>query len=243
MLLLARPDRIGSQSMAQFVRDFATLAARSADGRLDAPAFHRNCRPIWSVLAAFLKDKSGNVLEVGSGTGQHIVEFARHAPNIVWWPSDYLETHLVSIAAWRRHADLANLRPPTRIDLSDPDWDLPPELAPHGKLLALVCANVLHIAPWRVAEGLFAGASRHLRPDGRMFVYGPFMRDGKHTAPSNAAFDASLRGENPEWGVRDTGAVAELAVRNGLSMMETVEMPANNLILIFAREQSAAGSS
>jgi SAM-dependent methyltransferase len=229
--------------MAQFVTDFATLAAPAADGRLDAPAFHRNCYPIWSVLAAFLTGKSGNVLEVGSGTGQHIVEFARNAPNIVWWPSDCLETHLVSIEAWRRHADLANLRPPARIDLSDPDWDLPPELASHGKPLGVICANVLHIAPWRVAEGLFTGAARHLRPDGRMFVYGPFMREGKHTAPSNAAFDASLRNENPEWGVRDTGAVAALAARNGLDMIEIVEMPANNLILMFAPAKSAAANS
>jgi SAM-dependent methyltransferase len=229
--------------MAQFVTDFGTLASPTADGRLDSPAFHRNWDPIWSVLGAFLTGKSGNVLEVGSGTGQHIVEFARNAPNIVWWPSDCLETHLISIAAWRRHADLVNLRPPARIDLSDPDWDLPSELTSCGKPLGLICANVLHIAPWRVAEGLFTGASRHLRPDGRMFVYGPFMREGKHTAPSNAAFDASLRNENPEWGVRDTGAVAALAARNGFGMIEIVEMPANNLILMFAREKSTAAKS
>jgi len=220
--------------MAQFVTDFATLAAPAADGRLDAPAFHRNCDPIWSVLEAFLRDKSGDVLEVGSGTGQHIVEFARRAPNIVWWPSDHTETHLTSIAAWRRQADLANLRPPTRIDLTDPEWDLPPELA-RSHALGIFCANVLHIAPWRVAEGLFAGAARHLRSDGRMFVYGPFMRDGKHTAPSNAAFDASLRSANAEWGVRDTQDIAALAARNRLRLAEMVEMPANNLILIFAR--------
>jgi SAM-dependent methyltransferase len=229
--------------MAQFVTDFATAGAPTADGRLDAPAFHRNWRPIWSVLAGFLRDKSGDVLELGSGTGQHIVEFARNAPNIIWWPSDPNETHLNSIAAWRLHADLANLRPPARIDVSRPEWGLPPELGTSRALLGVFCANVLHIAPWRVAEGLFAGAARHLRSDGRMFVYGPFMRDGRHTAPSNAAFDASLRSANAEWGVRDTGDVAALAARNGLGMIEIVEMPANNLILMFACEKSTAAHS
>ena len=106
-----------------------------------------------------------------------------------------------------------------------------------------ICANVLHIAPWRVAEGLFAGAARHLRADGRVFVYGPFMRNGRHTAPSNAAFDASLRNSNAEWGVREAGDVAALAARNGLRMIELAEMPANNLILMFALEQVPAAHS
>ena len=228
--------------MAQFVTDFGTPGA-PADGRLDAPAFHRNWRPIWSVLAGFLRDNSGDVLEVGSGTGQHIVEFARNAPNIIWWPSDPNDTHLKSIAEWRLHASLANLRPPARVDVSRPEWELPPELGTSHTLLGILCANVLHITPWRVAEGLFAGAARHLRRDGRMFVYGPFMRAGRHTAPSNAAFDASLRSANAEWGVRDAGEIAALAARNGLNMVEIVDMPANNLILIFAREKSPAARS
>jgi len=220
--------------MAQFVTNFANLTAPTADGRLDAPAFHRNCAPIWSVLEPFLTGKSGDVLEVGSGTGQHVVAFARRAPRIGWWPSDCLDSHLASIAAWRDHAGLDNVRPPWRIDVADPEWELPPGLGRPG-VLGILCANVLHIAPWRVAEGLFAGAARHLRADGRMFVYGPFMRAGQHTADSNAAFDASLRSANAEWGVRDTSDVAALADRNGLRLVELVEMPANNLILIFAR--------
>jgi SAM-dependent methyltransferase len=229
--------------MAQFVTDFGTVSTPTADGRLDAPAFHRNWQPIWSVLAGFLQNKTGDVLEVGSGTGQHVVEFARKAPSITWWPSDPNENHLRSIAAWRHNTKLANLRPPARIDLCDPDWGLRPGLRPPPELLGIFCANVLHIAPWRVAEGLFAGAARHLRADGRMFVYGPFMRNGKHTAPSNAAFDASLRNANAEWGVRDAGDVAALAARNGLRMIEIVAMPANNFILIFAREPSPAAHS
>lgn len=221
--------------MAQYVTDFGTVSTPTTDGRLDAPAFHRNWRPIWSVLARYLQDKTGDVLEIGSGTGQHVVEFARKAPSLTWWPSDPDEIHLRSIAAWRLDAKLANLRPPACIDVSDPDWGLPSEFAPLHQLLGIFCANVLHIAPWRVAEGLFAGAARHLRADGRMFVYGPFLRNGRHTAPSNAAFDASLRSANAEWGVRDANDVAALAARNGLRMIETVAMPANNLILIFAR--------
>jgi hypothetical protein len=104
-------------------------------------------------------------------------------------------------------------------------------------LLAVFCANVIHIAPWRVAEGLFAGAARYLRPDGRLFLYGPFKRDGKHTALSNAVFDTSLRDRDPEWGVRDIGDLEKLAAGAGLGLIETVEMPANNMILVFERRK------
>jgi hypothetical protein len=142
---------------------------------------------------------------------------------------------LTSIAAWRLHAKLGNLRAQTRIDVSDPGWGLPPELGPASKLLGIFCANVVHIAPWRVAEGLLEGAARHLRRDGRMVLYGPFKRQGKHTAPSNAAFDLSLRSSNPEWGVRDTADLEALAAREGLRIIETVQMPANNLTLLFAQ--------
>ena len=108
-----------------------------------------------------------------------------------------------------------------------------------GQLLAVFCANVIHIAPWRVAEGLFAGAGRYLRGDGRLFLYGPFKRDGKHTAVSNAVFDTSLRGNNPEWGVRDIADLEKLAATAGLELVEIAEMPANNLILVFGRRQAA----
>ncbi|MEP6839672.1 MAG: DUF938 domain-containing protein [Bradyrhizobium sp.] len=206
------------------------------DGRLDAAAFHRNHAPIWAVLQKFLAGKSGDVLEAGSGTGQHVVHFAKHTPDITWWPSDYNERHLGSIAAWLKHAALPNIRPPFRIDLSDPAWcPAMHDGSGPGELLAVFCANVIHIAPWRVAEGLFAGAARYLRADGRLFLYGPFKRDGKHTALSNAVFDTSLREQNAEWGVRDLGEVRTLADSVGLSLIETVPMPANNLILAFER--------
>ncbi len=207
-----------------------------SDGRLDAPAFHRNHEAIRATLQLFLAGKSGDVVEAGSGTGQHIVDFARHFPEIVWWPSDLNDQHLKSIAAWRAHAGLANIRPPLRIDLSDPAWcsEMHDGSGP-ANLLAVFCANVIHIAPWRVAEGLFAGAGRYLREAGRLFLYGPFKRGGKHTAMSNAVFDTSLREGNPEWGVRDVEALEELAAGAGLVLIEAIEMPANNLTLVFER--------
>ncbi|MBR0695719.1 DUF938 domain-containing protein [Bradyrhizobium lablabi] len=223
--------------MAEYVVEFGKDGQPvEADGRLDAAAFHRNHQPIWDVLKGFLAGRSGDVLEAGSGTGQHVVYFAGHTPGISWWPSDFQDSHLRSIEAWRVHSGLANIRPPQRIDLSDPAWSpAPPEGSGPDKLLAIFCANVIHIAPWPVAEGLFAGAARHLRADGRLFLYGPFKRDGKHTALSNAVFDTSLRERDAEWGVRDITDLEKLAEGVGLRLADTFEMPANNMILMFAR--------
>ena len=223
--------------MAEYVVEFGKDGRPvEPDGRLDAAAFHRNHAPIWAVLQRFLAGKSGDVVEVGSGTGQHVVHFAKHTPGIVWWPSDLNESHLKSIEAWRAHAALANIRSPLRIDLTDPAW-CPAMHDGNGpaELLAVFCANVIHIAPWRVAEGLFAGAGRYLRGDGLLFLYGPFKREGKHTAMSNAVFDTSLREQDAEWGVRDIADVEKLAATVGLVLIETVPMPANNMILVFSR--------
>ena len=227
--------------MADYVVEFGRDGRPVApDGRLDAPAFHRNHQAIRAVLQRYLSGKSGDAIEAGSGTGQHVVDFARHFPDIVWWPSDLNEAHLKSISAWRAHADLTNIRPPLRIDLSDPAWcgKLHDGSGP-GKLLAVFCANVIHIAPWRVAVGLFTGAARYLREDGRLFLYGPFKRGGKHTAISNAVFDTSLRERDAEWGVRDIEALERLASQAGLELVEVAEMPANNLILVFERPKPA----
>jgi SAM-dependent methyltransferase len=223
--------------MADYVVEFGKDGSPvEADGRLDAEAFHRNHQPIWAVLQRYLDGKSGDVLEAGSGTGQHAVHFAAHSPGIVWWPSDLNERHLQSIAAWRAFSGLPNIKPPLKLDLADPDWS---EATRTGggppSLLAIFCANVIHIAPWRVAEGLFAGAGRVLQEGGYLFLYGPFKRNGKHTALSNAVFDASLRENNPDWGVRDIADLEKLASSCGLALREVVEMPANNLILVFAR--------
>lgn len=223
--------------LVKYVVEFDKDSDRGeADGRLDAPAFHRNHQAILGVLTRHLSGKSGDAFEAGSGTGQHVVEFARQFPQITWWPSDLNENHLLSIEAWRAHAHLPNIRPPRRIDITNSSWDeqIKTEGSPKD-LLAIFCANVIHIAPWRVAEGLFAGAAQCLSRDGMLFLYGPYKRKGRHTAESNKAFDASLRQGNPEWGVRDVEAVEKLAAGIDLSLIEIAEMPANNFTLVFRR--------
>jgi SAM-dependent methyltransferase len=223
--------------MADYVVEFGRDGRRvEPDGRLDAAAFHRNFEAIWQALAPYLASASGDVVEVGSGTGQHVVEFARRSPDVTWWPSDLNEAHLKSIEAWRVHAQAANVRAPLRIDLTDPAWC--PQMhdgSGPGALRAVFCANVVHIAPWKVAEGLIKGAANYLRLDGRLFLYGPFKQGGQHTAVSNAVFDTSLRNGNPEWGVRDVEDLQEVAAGVGLALLDTVAMPANNLILVFGR--------
>jgi SAM-dependent methyltransferase len=224
--------------MVRFVVDYAKAGPPAEpDGRLDAPAFHRNYEPIWSAIAAFMGSAQGDVLELGSGTGQHSAAFAGRAPHLIWWPSDFQETHLNSIEAWRKHSALANLRPAQRIDLTERDWTWRSDSHGNGAsdLAAILCFNVLHIAPWLISENLMHGAGRLLKPGGRLFVYGPFRRDGAHTAPSNAEFDASLRAANPQWGVRDVADLDALARAAGLSAAEISPMPANNLVLAFTR--------
>lgn len=223
-------------TMPKFTVEFGKdgLPPPSNDGRLDAPAFHRNHAAIWSAMAGFLDEKTGSVLELGSGTGQHAVGFAQKSPSLTWWPSDVMPSHLTSIAAYQQTAGLANLREPQRIDLMDDGWNWRGD-GRHEKLTAIICINVIHIAPWRVTENLTAGAGRFLRDDGYLFLYGPYKCAGEHTAPSNAAFDVSLRARNPDWGVRDLEVVTSLAHANGMTLARTVEMPANNLVLVYER--------
>ena len=222
--------------MSKFVVEYGKdTAPPAADGRLDGPAFHRNHEPIWSTLSRILGKESGHVLELGSGTGQHATEFAGRSPSLTWWPSDIADAHLASIAAWREHAGLANLRPPQTIDLLNPDWIWQGENGNADPLAAIMCNNVLHISPWAVSQNLFAGAGRLLREGGHLFIYGPFKRGGQHTAPSNADFDASLRARNPEWGVRDVNDLEALAQGAGLTLSDVVPMPSNNLVLVFTR--------
>jgi len=220
--------------MPEFTVEFGKDGPQPDDGRLDAAAFHRNHAAIAPVLDAFLPGRTGDVLEVGSGTGQHAVAFASRWPAVTWWPSDLNDNHLRSIAAWRTHARLENAKPPVRLDASANDWRLT-ALGLPSSFIAIFCANVIHISPWAVAEGLFAGAARHLAAAGRLFLYGPFKRDGQHNAPSNAAFDESLRRQNPEWGVRDIAELRALAAASKLRLAQISEMPSNNAILTFAR--------
>ena len=219
--------------------EFGKTPQPSDDGRLDAPAFHRNCAPILAVLTRVLGGYGGHAMELGSGTGQHILAFARALPGLTWWPTDPRPVHRRSIDAWRRQGGLANLMAPMDLDGSSQQWPLgTPGYPPGTGLAGIVCINVLHIAPWAVAEGLFAGAARHLGADGRLILYGPYAIGGTHTAPSNAAFDASLRAQDPQWGVRDLDDVTALAATHRLALAETIPMPANNLTLVLSQDRA-----
>ncbi|KWC64052.1 DUF938 domain-containing protein [Burkholderia ubonensis] len=195
--------------------------------RLSAPAAERNRGPILDVLRRVLPAR-GDVLEIASGTGQHVVHFAAGLPGLHWRPSDPDAQARRSIAAWIAQAGLSNVDAPLAFDVRDAPW-------PFAALDAIVCINMIHIAPWACAEALFAGASRVLRPGGVLVLYGPYRREGRHTAPSNAAFDAQLRSRDPSWGVRDLETVVALGLDRGLDCIEVVEMPANNLSVVFRR--------
>jgi len=193
----------------------------------DAPATHRNREPLLAVLRERLPEPA-RVLEIASGTGQHAVFFAEKLPHLVWQPSEHDPELLASVRAWAQEAALPNLREPLRLDATEPSW-------PVEDCDALFNANMIHIAPWSVALGLFAGAGRTLRPGAPLFLYGPFAVDGRHTAASNASFDGSLRARDPRWGVRDLGDVRAAAEAEGLELAESLEMPANNRTLVFRR--------
>lgn len=192
-----------------------------------APATERNRDAILAVLTRVLPP-GGLVLEIASGSGEHAVYFARALPAHVWQPSDLDPTARASIVAWSAESGLPNLRAPLELDAAAPEW---PSVAP----AAIVCINMVHISPWASACGLFAGASRVLPPGGVLFLYGPFRMGGAFTAPSNEAFDASLRAQDPRWGVRDVEDLTSLARDNGLALEEVVDMPANNHSLVFRR--------
>lgn len=198
------------------------------DEKRHAPATLRNRQPLLAAMRPHLPDK-GLLLEIASGSGEHAVFLASALPGLTFQPSDPDEAALASIRAWAAEADLPNLRPPLRLDAADPEgW---PDLRPD----AILCVNMIHIAPWTAAVGLFTGAGHLLQPGSPLFVYGPYKRGGQHTADSNAAFDADLRARNAQWGVRDLELVADLAASHRFSAPEIVEMPANNLTLVFRR--------
>jgi cyclopropane fatty-acyl-phospholipid synthase-like methyltransferase len=196
-----------------------------------APATLRNREPIRKVLREVLPEQ-GQVLEVGAGSGEHAVFFAAAFPAIVWQPTDADPECLASIAAWTAEAGLPNLRPPLRLDVRTSPWR---SVADQG-FDAVVSINMIHIAPWEACRGLMAGAARALRSGGVLLLYGPFMVDGRHTAPSNAAFDASLKAMDPRFGVRDIAAVSKEAALRGLTLKTQVQMPANNVALVLRRD-------
>jgi SAM-dependent methyltransferase len=195
--------------------------------KLHFPAPERNKAAILDVLARVLP-ATGTVLEVGSGSGQHVVHFATALPGLSFLPSDVELAHLESVRAWVAEVMLPNLRAPILLDVCTSDWGV-------GVVDAIFTANMIHIAPWECAVALFDGALRHLSPLGVLVLYGPFHIGGLPTAPSNADFDRDLQRRDARWGVRDLEAVAALGAERGFDLSERVPMPANNQILVFRR--------
>jgi hypothetical protein len=195
--------------------------------KLTWAAPERNKAPILAVLQRILPP-TGTLLELASGTGQHAVHFAQHLPDWTIQPSDIEAENLASIQAWVAEANLPNLRLPLPLDVCDSEWNVAP-------LGAIFNANMVHIAPWNVALGLIGGAARHLLPGGLLIMYGPFRVGGQHTAPSNQAFDETLRQRDVRFGVRDLEAIVAVAEQQGLTLQERLEMPANNQVLVFTR--------
>lgn len=190
-------------------------------------AAERNREPILAVLQRVLPER-GLVLEIASGTGQHVVYFARHLPGLTWQPTDLGEDARASVREWIAEAGLANVLEPLALDVTAETW-------PVERADAVFCANMVHIAPWDAALGLFRGAGRVLSPGAPLVTYGPYRFSGRFTAPSNEAFDRSLRARDAAWGVRDVGDLEAAARAEGLALEETVAMPANNHCLVWRR--------
>ncbi|MBN9459383.1 MAG: DUF938 domain-containing protein [Bosea sp.] len=203
------------------------IARPAGDARLRAPSAERNRDAILAVLREILPAE-GLVLEIASGSGEHALHFARALPALTFQPSDPSPEARASIAAWIEDCGLANILPPIAIDAGGEAW---PALAP----AAILCINMIHIAPWTAAEGLFRHAAGLLAGGGMLYLYGPFRRSDRPLEPGNAAFDESLRSRDPAWGLRDLEAVTALATAAGFARPEIVEMPANNLSLVYRR--------
>ena len=196
-----------------------------------APATLRNTQPIIDVLRKELPT-AGTVLEIASGTGEHAVAFAQAFPDLTWQPSDRTADALPSIRAYREEAQLANLASPLVLDAAADRWPL-------DQADAIICINMVHISPWAATEGLFDGAGRLLSDGAPLIVYGPYREACVPLAPSNAAFDDSLKARNPEWGLRDVAALDELAGQSGLKRAARHAMPANNITLVYRRTKNA----
>ncbi|MDY6785921.1 MAG: DUF938 domain-containing protein [Cyanobacteriota bacterium] len=203
------------------------------DRQQHAPATQRNRQPILEVLQRVLPAE-GTVLEVASGTGEHAIFLAPRLSPRRWLPSDRDRQHRESIAAWREEFPAENLDEPIALDARDRIWPVE-TTETRSPLCAIVNINMIHISLWSACLGLLAGAERILPPGGILYLYGPYKRDGQHTAPSNESFDAMLRSQNPEWGVRDLEEVVAAAKEHHLILQEVVEMPANNFSVIFQK--------
>ena len=200
---------------------------------LSGPA-ERNKQPILDVLLRVLPAQ-GHALEIASGTGQHVAWFAAGMPGWTWQPTDADASALPDIANCVDEAGASNVRPPLRLNVLAPQW--PADAPGFGAAFdAIYCANMLHISPWATCSALMQGAARHLTPTGVLVTYGPYLEEDVPTAPSNLAFDHSLRARNPAWGIRHLRDVKSEAQRAGLVLRERHAMPANNLLLVFERE-------
>jgi cyclopropane fatty-acyl-phospholipid synthase-like methyltransferase len=195
--------------------------------KLTWPASARNRGPILDVLARVMPD-AGTLLEVASGSGEHVVNFARHLSGLTFLPSDVSEARVASIREWVEESRLENILPPILLDVLASDWHI-------ERVDAVFCANMIHITPWECSLALFEGVRRYLASGGTCVLYGPFRIAGAHTAASNAQFDENLKRRDARWGVRDLEAVTELAHAAELELIERVEMPANNQTLVFRR--------
>jgi SAM-dependent methyltransferase len=200
---------------------------QSCDPRRSAPHVARNAGPIADVLRTVLPER-GLVLEIASGTGEHSLHFAREFPQLRFQPSDPDPAALASIEAWRARTGPANLLPPIALDVRAPDWPL-------AAADAILCINMVHISPWAATLGLLRGAGRLLAAGAPLYLYGPYRRSGVATAPSNEAFDASLRTRDPDWGLRKLEDVVAAAELQGLRLDSVVEMPANNLSVVLRK--------
>ena len=198
-----------------------------------SPAADRNKQAILDVLKQVLP-KNGSVLEIASGTGQHIVFFAAAMPQFIWQPTDAEVDSLPVIAQYAKNANLLNVRAPRRLDVMAAQW--PAEVAAFTESFdAIYCANMLHIAPWATCAALMQGSSRHLATSGVLITYGPYLEDDVPTSPGNLAFDESLRARDPAWGIRRLEDVTQEARLAGLHLHERHAMPANNLLLVWRK--------
>jgi len=200
---------------------------KQADGKWFTSSAERNKDPILAVLARVLP-KRGIVLEIASGTGQHVLHFAKALPGLTWQPSDPDPELRASTALRVKEQQLANVNRPIDLDVSRLPW-------PSQTADAVVCINMIHVAPWSATLALLEGAKALLPAQRVLFLYGPYRRFGQHTSKSNEQFDSDLRAQDPEWGLRDLEAVSEAAASSGFVLAEVVEMPANNFSLIFKR--------
>jgi hypothetical protein len=206
----------------------------NSDTKQYAPATQRNREMILEVLLEVLPAK-GTILEIASGTGEHAVFFAPRLKPRRWLPSDPSPLARASITAWMADAGCDNLDSPIEIDASMPNWVVETDAKPQTPITAMVNINMIHISPWSACLGLMAGANRILTAGDILYMYGPYKINGEHTAPSNEAFDASLRSSNSEWGIRDVDRVIATAKSENLKFLKTVQMPANNLSVVFEK--------